>query len=100
MYQYHKLTAHNKPEANEILAEEDPFKVMQRSKEIMDDEETSSSWHAEEEMWAVCELKFKQCSHAQDELIHSKLILVEATGDTYWGSGLNLEQTRTCLPEY
>ncbi len=27
-------------------------------------------------------------------------MLVEATGDTYWGSGLNLEQTRACLLEY
>ena len=38
--------------------------------------------------------------HAQQYLLQSKLTLVEATGDCYWGSRLNLEQTRACLSEF
>ncbi len=55
---------------------------------------------AESEMLDVCEMKFQQCMHAWQYLLQSKLTLVEATGDHYWGSGLNLEQTRVCLLEF
>ncbi len=30
----------------------------------------------------------------------SCLTIVEATGDPYWGSGLNIQQTLDCLPDY
>ncbi len=38
MYQHHKLKAHNIPEADSILEEEDPFKVMQKVKELLPNE--------------------------------------------------------------
>ena len=30
----------------------------------------------------------------------SHLTIVEATGDPFWGSGLNIQQTLDCLPDY
>ncbi len=102
MYQYRKLTSHGKAEADSLLEEEDPFKVMQKAQEILPEEQTSSEWKcsAETEMLEVCEIKFRQCEHSQDVLLCSKLTLVEVTGDLFWGFGLNLEQTMSCLSEF
>ncbi len=45
-------------------------------------------------------LKYSCCTHAREKLLDSKLVLVEATGDPYWGSGLNVVQTLECLSDY
>ncbi len=51
-------------------------------------------------MSAAALLKFCSCEHAMEALLGGGLIIVEATGDKFWGSGLTLEQTRQCLPEF
>ncbi len=44
-FQFKKLKAYDKTEAAfELLDEPDPFKVMQRSKEILPDAEVSEEW--------------------------------------------------------
>ncbi len=49
-----------------------------------------------ESLW----LKFHSCDHAKEKLLHSVPTLVEATGDPFWGSGLNQAQMKECLMEY
>ncbi len=51
-------------------------------------------------MLESCQLKFTACSHVRDKLLNSRLTIVEATGDPFWGSGLNIQQTLDCLPEF
>ena len=48
----------------------------------------------------LCRWKYQVCPHAREKLLTSKLILAEATGDKFWGSGLNVAQTKECLTEY
>ncbi len=68
-YQFTKLKAHDlTDEAFDLLDEPDPFKVMQRSKELLPDEKTSDKWRslATSEMTEDNYLKFKSCAHARE----------------------------------
>ena len=98
-----KLKAHDKIEAAfDLLEESDPFKVMQKSKEILPNDAVSDEWKqtACGKIREAVLLKFQACEYAKHALLDSGLMIVEATGDRFWGSGLALDQTRQCLPEY
>ncbi len=102
-YQFSKLKAHDKmEEAFELLYEPDPFKVMQKLKEILPESEITTEWKAStiSEMSEANFLKFKSCSHTREGLLSSKITIAEATADHFWGTGLTLEQTVQCLPEF
>ena len=45
MYQHCKLKAHNIPEVDSILDEEDPFKVMQKVIELLPNKKVSIEWN-------------------------------------------------------
>ena len=76
--------------------------MMQKSKEILPDDTISDEWKqaACNKMREAVLLKFQACEHVKHALLDSGLMIVEATGDRFWGSGLALDQTRQCLPEY
>ncbi len=102
-YQFSKLKAHNKvEEAFKLLEEPDPFKVMQKAKVLVPESETSAEWKASavSEMEESNLLKFRTCSHARDRLLASKITIAEAMADHFWGTGLTMEQTVQCLPEF
>lgn len=102
-FQFKKLKVHNKTEeAFELLDEPDPFKVMQKSKEILSEDAVMEDWKysACDKMRDMIHLKFQTCEHAKQALLDSGLMIVEATGDKFWGSGLTLDQTKQCLLEY
>ena len=40
------------------------------------------------------------CEHARDALLNSKSELAEATLDHKWGTGLNIDHTVECLPDF
>ncbi len=82
-YQYKKLKHHDLgEEASLLVLEEDAFRVMKKAKELVPKD------------------KPMMCKHAQEVLLKSAVTIAEATGDTYWGSGLNVQQTKDCLMEY
>ena len=45
-------------------------------------------------------LKYASCSHVKEKLLVSRFHLAEATGDPFWGTGLNIASTRECLSNY
>lgn len=45
-------------------------------------------------------LKYEACEHAREALLKSALTIVEAMGDPFWGTGLNVQQMKDCLIEY
>ncbi len=97
------MKAHDKIEAAfDLLEEPDPFKVMQKSKEILPDDAVSDEWKQTVcgKMKEAVSLKFQVCEYVKHVLLGSSLMIVEATGDKFWGSGLALDQTRQYLPEY
>ncbi len=96
-YQFKKLKHHDMgEEAYLLLAEEDSFKAMQRAKELVPDDKVSEQWkeHAYNEMLESNRLKYSACEYVKDKLLSTGLMIVEATGDRFWGSGLNLIQTK------
>ena len=101
-YQFAKLKAHDKiEEAFDLLEEPDPFKVMQKAKEVVPDSEESPEWkEALSEMAEANTQKYHACAHARLILVNSRLTIAEATSDKFWGTGMTLEQTNQCLPEF
>ncbi len=85
-----------------LLSEEIGFDVMKRVKSLLPDSTLSSEWNdkAYQEMQESCRSKFTSCPYIREKLLNSKLTIVEATGDPFWGSGLNIQQTLDCLPDY
>ena len=51
-------------------------------------------------MLVTNQLKYKSCEHARDFLLDCAQTTVEATGNSFWGSGLNIQQTKECLMDY
>ncbi len=45
-------------------------------------------------------MKFQAYSHAREKLLCSRITIAEATADHFWGTGLTMEQTSQCLPEF
>ncbi len=93
-YQFKKLKAHDMgEEAYLLLAEESGFDAMKKVKSLLPDDKLSSDWkdHAYAEMQESCKLKFTSCEHIREKLLTSYLTIVEATGDPFRGSGLNIQ---------
>ncbi len=102
-YQFKKLKFHDKGvEAYEMLMEEDSFKAMKLAKKAVPDDEVSEEWKStvRAEMHQSNQLKYQSCPHVKEKLLKSKLIITEVTGDSYWGTGLNVLQTLECLSNY
>ena len=102
-YQFKKLKFHNKgAEAYDMLLQEDSFKAMKIAKDVLPDDEVSDAWTAiaKEDMLQSNCMKYASCPHAREKLLGSHLTLAEATGDPYWGTGLNITQTLECLSDY
>ena len=89
-------------EAYLLLTEETGFDAMKKVKSLLPDSALSDEWKdkAYTEMLESCQLKYTACPHARDKLLTSKMTIVEATGDPFWGSGLNIQQTLDCLPDF
>ena len=102
-YQFSKLKAHDMiEEAFDLLEEPDPFKVMQKAKEVVPDIEASAEWKASavSEMMESNWMKFQACSHVREKLLLSRITITEVTADCFWGIGLTMEQNSQCLPEF
>ena len=101
-YQFKKLHFHDKAvEAYKMLMQEDSYKAMCMAKTLVPPEE-SEAWKAtmKEEILHSNRLKYGSCSHTKEKLLVSRFHLVEATGDHFWGTGLNVILTRECLSDY
>ncbi len=100
-YQFNKLKHHNKgTEAYKMLMQEDTFKAMKLAKDVVPDDEVLESWQPQQEIIDSCRQKYQACPYSREKLLTSTLILAEATGDKFGGSGLNVAQTKECLTEY
>ncbi len=102
-YQFKKQKFHDKAaEAYEMLMKDDSFQAMKFAKETLPEDQISDAWQAtaKAEMLQLNQLKYSACAHVRDKLLKSKLILAEATGDPFWGTGLNVNQTWECLSDY
>ena len=102
-YQFKKLKAHDKGgEAWLLLSEESGFQVMKAAQQTLPEPDVSKTWKqsAQDEMLETCCLKFTSCTHACEYLLQSRITLAEATRDNFWGTGLNLQQSSECLPDF
>ena len=102
-YQFHKLKAHDKIEdAFALLDEPEPFKVMRKAQDLLPEDQVSDDWKASavDEMRVANSLKFCAYDHTRKALIEANLMIAEATSNLFWGTGLSLEWTRQCLPEF
>ncbi len=102
-YQFYNLKEHDKvEEAFDLLEEENSFKVMQKAKAVLPESELNEEWKNKhiDTMSTSCAMKFCSCPHAMQALLDSRVTIAEATGDLYWGMGLNVPQTEACLQEF
>ncbi len=69
---------------------------------MLPEPDVSETWKqlAWDEMLETCHLKFTSCTHACEYLLQSRITLAEATRDNFWGTGLNLQQSSECLPDF
>ncbi len=82
--------------------EPNTHKVMKKVKEILPETKVLDTWKdcVYEEMLETNHLKYTACEHIRDILLDTAQTIVETTGDPYWGSGLNVQQTKECLVDY
>ena len=102
-YQFKKLKAHDKgEEAWLLLSKELGFQAMKAAQQILPEPDVSETWKqsAWDEILETCYLKFTSCTHAHEYLLQSRITLAEATRDNFWGTGLNLQQSSECLPDF
>ena len=102
-YQFKKLMHHDLGEdAYMLLSDSDAFQIMQKAKQLVPDDKVLDSWKesAIEEMTESNHLKYESCGHVKDFLLDTALTITEATGDPFWGTGLNLQQMKECLSDY
>ncbi len=68
----------------------------------MPDSEVCDEWKssAKDEMLETCHLKFSTCEHVRECLLETRITLAEVTKDPYWGTGLMVQQTHECLPDF
>ncbi len=102
-YQYKKLQHHDLGEESiQLVMETDPFRVMKWAKELLPDDKISDDWSRKacDEMLVTNQLKYDSYEHARDFLLDCVQTIVEATSNSFWGSGLNVQQTKECLIDY
>ncbi len=82
--------------------EEDSFKAMKKAKSLIPDSDVSDKWKqvACKEMMSSNRLKYTSYQHAKELLLHSKITIAEATGDLFWDTGLGVQQSLDCLPDF
>ena len=103
MYQYSRLEHHGMHEVmRDVLTADSGFEAMTKAHEAPLKEDSSNEWIEEaipvmmKCVWA----KLEGCPHVRETLIELSGRLVEATSDTFWGSGVSVEMTRSTLPDY
>ena len=102
-YQYEKLNSHNKWEAADALMQVDnTLDIKQSAQATLPEEEVSQWWSAceQDKMLEACRQKFQFCEHAREALLNSKSELAEAILDHKWGTGLSIDYTVECLPNF
>ncbi len=100
-FQHNKIELHGfDNKVNEILGYENLVDIMYCSKELISEDD--KQWTQSEQMVVeeCCKHKFNNCIHARLALLGSKVELVEGTPHLKWGSGLSIEHTRECLPDF
>lgn len=102
LYQYSKLVYHEKFDAaNKILTSANGLHAKRIAENALPSTDLSQEWLQirDSVMKDLLLLKFKNCPHAQQDLVQSTdYILVEATFDKYWAGGLPpnlIESTKT-----
>ncbi len=102
-YQFQHLHHHGKVDKSfTILETTSGWEAMKAAHEILPDTETQSDWW-DKTVSVMTEsncLKYESCPHAQEVLLDSNVVLVEATSNVFWGSGLNPERTMAMLSDY
>ncbi len=85
-----------------MLEAESGFDAMQIVHKVLPDTETKSNWwdKAVKVMTTSNQLNFNACEHAQEMLLDTNVVLVEATSNVFWGSGLNPKKTMSTLSDY
>ena len=75
---------------------------MKKAQQVLPESEVSDEWKAsaQEEMLETYCLKFTSCPHACESLLETRITLAEATRDPFWGTGLTVQQTHECLPDF
>ena len=102
-YQYKKLKHHDLgEEASLLVLEEDAFRIMKKAKVLLPEDKLTEEWYgcAYDEMLETNRMKYAMCEHAHEVLLKSAVTIAEATGDAFWGSSLNVQQTKECLTKY
>ena len=102
-YQFKKVKHHDlSEEAYLLLTEEDSFKAIKKAESLLPPDKLSDQWkeYAYEEMLNSNKLKYQACEHVRNKLLSTKLTIAEATGNKFWGTGLNPVQTKECLMDY
>ena len=76
--------------------------MMKQAKTLLLDDKVSDEWSKKvcDEMLVTNQLKYDSCAQARDFLLDCAQNIVEATGDSFWGSGLNIQQMKECLMDY
>ncbi len=102
-YQFQWLRHYGKVEESyTVLESESGVEAMCLAHEILLEMETHSDWW-EQAMSVMTDLnrkKYQACEHAHEVLLDSNVVLVKATSNVFWGSGLNPERTLTTLSDY
>ncbi len=69
---------------------------------MLPEAEVSDKWKSSvrDEMLETCCLKFSSCEHVREYLLETRITLAEAMKDPFWGTGLTVQQTHECLPDF
>ncbi len=103
MYQFSRLEHHGMHDvARDVLTADSGFEAMTKAHEALPKEDALNEWIEEAipVMTKCVWVKLVGCPHVREILVESFGRLVEATSDTFWGSGLSVELTRSTLPDY
>ncbi len=85
-----------------VLEADNSFEVIKLAHEALPDDKVKVEWKEimVEEMLETNRLKYTSCDHAREALLSSKVVLVEATSNLFWGTGLPPKLTRHTLSDY
>ena len=100
-FQHNKVQSHGlEKEADTLLTLATPIDIMYWSWELIPQD--NETWQKQElmAMEFSCRNKFNNCSHARHVLLQARSELVEGTSNLKWGSGLDVQRTKECHPDY
>lgn len=89
-------------ESYRVLEADDGYEAMKIAHQVLLEEKVQPSWVniAVDEMLCTNLLKFDHCAHVKQALMELKVVLVEATTNPFWGSGLPPELMKHTLSDY